>query len=33
MIAVPEFVSVMEPLFAQIARCIESPHFQASTRR
>ncbi|EOD27061.1 hypothetical protein EMIHUDRAFT_450133 [Emiliania huxleyi CCMP1516] len=28
MIAAPEFVNVMAPLFAQIARCIESPHFQ-----
>lgn len=32
MIAVPEFVNVMEPLFAQVARCIESPHFQVAER-
>ena len=31
MIAAPEFVNVMAPLFAQIARCIESPHFQVAT--
>ncbi|EOD30118.1 hypothetical protein EMIHUDRAFT_434541 [Emiliania huxleyi CCMP1516] len=32
MIAAPEFVNVMAPLFAQIARCIESPHFQVAER-
>ena len=26
-----EFVKVMRPLFKQIARCISSPHFQASS--
>lgn len=32
MIALPEFVNVMEPLFTHIARCIESPHFQVAER-
>lgn len=25
-----EFVKVMEPLFRQLAKCVSSPHFQAS---
>ena len=32
MITLTEFDKVMVPLFAQVARCIESPHFQVAER-